>query len=171
MSCPFGARRVHMVLCATTTGRALDGCTRTKGACCCSRHSPKRPPRTGGLPAQRLVSASATTTEGTLKARRCASRWDACWPSNLGSSCAAWAADGGGPLGRKESFAFRRGWTRTPSCAWHSHPAPWELEDELIQTLSLPLNLQGNQHHPFHRTLSVVRAAAKQRADELPILG
>lgn len=54
--------------------------------------------------------------------------------------------------------------------AWLPHPTPWELEDELIRALSLPLNLHGNRHHPFHHTLSAMRIAAKQRADALPIL-
>lgn len=35
---------------------------------------------------------------------------------------------------------------------------PWELEDELIGKLDLPLNLKGNQRNPFHPVLTEARA-------------
>lgn len=54
--------------------------------------------------------------------------------------------------------------------AWLQHPEPWVLEDEMIQTLSLPLNLSGNERHPFHSRLSELRATAKREAEALPIL-
>lgn len=45
--------------------------------------------------------------------------------------------------------------------SWVTDPQPWILEDHLIETLSLPLNLQGNAHHPFQATLSAARRAAR----------
>jgi len=45
---------------------------------------------------------------------------------------------------------------------WMEHPAPWKVEETLIETLSLPLNVQGNSHHPFCQTLRAIRAAAKE---------
>ncbi len=54
---------------------------------------------------------------------------------------------------------------------WVEHPRPWETEEALIRSVSLPLNLQGNQHHPFHAQLTAIRAAAKQRARLLPVSG
>lgn len=53
---------------------------------------------------------------------------------------------------------------------WLVHEEPSSLENQLISELSLPLNLAGNQAHPFHSSLSGVRAEAKRRARELPIL-
>lgn len=47
---------------------------------------------------------------------------------------------------------------------------PWELEESLIATVSLPLNLDQNRHHAFHAELSRLRKTAKQCARSLPIL-
>lgn len=47
---------------------------------------------------------------------------------------------------------------------WVEHEHPWDLEDHAIETLDLPLNLAGNQRHPFHPILSALRRDAKQRA-------
>ena len=54
--------------------------------------------------------------------------------------------------------------------AWVEHEAPWELEDELVATLSLPLNLMGNTRHPFRPVLSRLRSEAKEQARLLPIV-
>lgn len=53
---------------------------------------------------------------------------------------------------------------------WSPCPEPWLVEEEIIRTVSLPLNLDQNQHHPFHRQLSAIRSRAKQRARSLPVL-
>lgn len=52
---------------------------------------------------------------------------------------------------------------------WLPHAEPWILESQLIANVSLPLNLQGNQHHAFHGALSAIRRTAKEQADQLPI--
>ena len=52
---------------------------------------------------------------------------------------------------------------------WVEHPQPWVLEDELLKSLSLPLNLQGNAHHPFFGPLGEIRRAAKAAAREMAI--
>ena len=54
--------------------------------------------------------------------------------------------------------------------SWMAADRPWEIEDELIATLDLPLNLRGNSRHLFHRELSQVRSAAIRGAKALPIL-
>jgi hypothetical protein len=46
----------------------------------------------------------------------------------------------------------------------------WKLEEELISSLDLPLNLDQNRRHGFHPVLSEIRRRAKLRAKELPIL-
>ena len=50
------------------------------------------------------------------------------------------------------------------------HPTPWTLEEQLISTLDLPLNLDQNRHHSFHAELGALRRAAKTRAAALAIL-
>ena len=53
--------------------------------------------------------------------------------------------------------------------AWCPHPEPWLVEEYMISSLSLPLNLDHNRQHAFHRKLSDLRRMAKARARELPI--
>jgi hypothetical protein len=52
---------------------------------------------------------------------------------------------------------------------WVTHDEPWVLEDELINSVSLPLNIQGNGHHPFQKTLSAIRSDARTTARDLRI--
>jgi hypothetical protein len=53
---------------------------------------------------------------------------------------------------------------------FHVCECPWELEAELLQTVSLPLNLDQNRNHTFHSVLSEARRLAKTRARELAVL-
>jgi len=48
---------------------------------------------------------------------------------------------------------------------WVEHPQPWELEELLLKTLSLPLNIDGNDRHPFVATVRACRRAARAAAD------
>jgi hypothetical protein len=48
---------------------------------------------------------------------------------------------------------------------WLEHPQPWELEEELLKTLSLPLNIDRNDLHPYVATLRACRKAARVAAD------
>lgn len=52
---------------------------------------------------------------------------------------------------------------------WIEHPAPWELEEELLSTLSLPLNIKGNAGHLFAGELSQLRKDAIKQAKEQPV--
>ena len=47
---------------------------------------------------------------------------------------------------------------------------PWEVEEKLIASTCLPLNLDLNRHSSFHAELTALRRAAKQRARELSVL-
>lgn len=53
--------------------------------------------------------------------------------------------------------------------AWTENTRPWELEAQLIASLSLPLNLDQNQHHGFSAELSRIRSQARRRARQLDI--
>jgi hypothetical protein len=44
---------------------------------------------------------------------------------------------------------------------WLVHPRPWEIEEQLMRTYSLPLNIKGNGGHPFARELRLLRRALK----------
>ncbi|WP_409372189.1 GIY-YIG nuclease family protein [Rhodococcus wratislaviensis] len=52
---------------------------------------------------------------------------------------------------------------------WIAHEEPWELEDRLIGSLDVPLNLDGNSRNSFYLQLKAARAAAKRRAEDLPV--
>jgi hypothetical protein len=54
--------------------------------------------------------------------------------------------------------------------SWIVHCSPWELEDQFITALDLPLNLQGNNHNPFYPTLTGIRAQCAAQARALPVL-
>lgn len=49
-----------------------------------------------------------------------------------------------------------------------AHDRPWELEDQLIAALDLPLNLEGSTRNAFHDELTDVRRRAVAVANELP---
>jgi hypothetical protein len=77
--------------------------------------------------------------------------------------------------GRRMTFgagerALSEWMARNALVAWTVYDRPWELEEQLIHTVSLPLNLEQNRHHAFHDALSASRAAAKAHARALPVL-
>ena len=53
--------------------------------------------------------------------------------------------------------------------SWLIHPTPRELEDQMLGSISLPLNLKGNSNHPFHPQLTGLRKKARGRARDLPV--
>jgi hypothetical protein len=55
--------------------------------------------------------------------------------------------------------------------AWRGDPEPWSAEERLIANLSLPLNLDMNQRHAFHKELSRIRRTAKEQARLAPDSG
>lgn len=50
--------------------------------------------------------------------------------------------------------------------AFVRHATPWTVERSLIRSVSLPLNLRDNDAHPFHETLSALRARHRQLAKQ-----
>jgi hypothetical protein len=59
---------------------------------------------------------------------------------------------------------------RNAFVAWMIHDTPWEIEPKLVKMISLPLNLDHNEHHPFRPKLTAIRAEARARAKLLPIV-
>ena len=52
---------------------------------------------------------------------------------------------------------------------WVEHQKPWQVEESIIKSVSLPLNIRDNTHNLFSQDLSKLRTLAKQRARDLPI--
>ena len=52
---------------------------------------------------------------------------------------------------------------------WLEHSAPWGLEEELLETVSLPLNIKDNNDHIFAIELSRLRKEAVTRARAMPV--
>jgi hypothetical protein len=53
---------------------------------------------------------------------------------------------------------------------WHPDPEPWIIEEQMLERMVLPLNLDANRHGAFHAQLSAIRAEARARARALPPL-
>ena len=53
---------------------------------------------------------------------------------------------------------------------WAECDEPWIIEEQLISTLSLPLNLDQNARHSFCSVLKAIRKEAADRARELPVV-
>ncbi len=54
--------------------------------------------------------------------------------------------------------------------SWVTRERPWELEDHVIATLDLPLNLDGNSRNAFYADLKYARGRCTARANELPVV-
>jgi hypothetical protein len=52
---------------------------------------------------------------------------------------------------------------------WLEDPTPWVLEKDIIQSVSLPLNIRDNQHHPFPSELTRMRRGAIRAARDCPV--
>src|SRR5215471_2215505 len=77
--------------------------------------------------------------------------------------------------GRRKTFAdgeqLLSAWmSQNAFVSWLIYERPWELEHDLITTVDLPLNLEGNTAHRFHPELTQVRARCVAQANALPVL-
>ena len=132
--------------------------------------SPKAPPKGGKKPSAQTLwnrvryhfnwNAEGSTlrlTLGTLLARTLGIEL-----RRVGSGKRMTFENGEGTLSRwMDDSAF---------VTWVVHSRPWELETEVIQNLSLPLNLDQNRSHAFHPVLSEARRQAKQNAREKAVV-
>jgi hypothetical protein len=63
------------------------------------------------------------------------------------------------------------GWlARHAYVAFATAERPWEVEAQLLSTISLPLNLSGNAAHSFRAYLRETRAIARREAASLPVV-
>ena len=77
--------------------------------------------------------------------------------------------------GRHKTFAdgeqLLSAWTsQNGIVSWVIRERPWELEQDLLGVVDLPLNLEGNIGHRFHPELTQARARCVAQANALPIL-
>jgi hypothetical protein len=52
---------------------------------------------------------------------------------------------------------------------WRAVDQPWHLEEQIIADVSCPLNLRGNEAHPFNKKLKEVRYTAISEARKTPV--
>jgi hypothetical protein len=132
--------------------------------------SPNRPPQNGRLPSRQHVRARIKyhytgNAEG----------------STLRKTLGCLLGDGLGfqlrRVGSGDRLTFVEGeqalsaWmAENAFVSWVVCERPWELEDELIATLDLPLNLHANSHNQFHPVLTAARARCVAQAKALPIV-
>jgi hypothetical protein len=118
-----------------------------------------------GLARNRCFIASGITTQEMLTAQRCGCHL----AENLGIELRR--VGSGKRLTFSSGEAKLSNWMEENArVVWHVCDEPWKIEEELISSLDLPLNLDQNRHHGFHPTLSRIRHEAKARARQLPIL-
>ncbi len=53
---------------------------------------------------------------------------------------------------------------------WIENEEPWDLENKLLNSLSIPLNIQGNKHHPYAALLTQIRNLAIVQAEEVDVV-
>ena len=132
--------------------------------------SPKRPPRNGrpaskGQLRQRIVTHYAGNAEGSTLRKTLGCLLAAELGIQLrrvGSGTRRTFVDGEQQLSRwMGEHAF---------VSWLPHARPWELEEQLIELLDLPLNLDGNRRNAFHPELTRVRKDAVVTANLLPVV-
>jgi hypothetical protein len=93
-------------------------------------------------------------------------------PSNLGNYVSADSRVGSG---RRTTFAdgeqLLSAWmSQNAFVSWVIRERPWELEQDLLGAVDLPLNLDGNIGHRFRPELTQARARCVAQANALPIV-
>ena len=53
---------------------------------------------------------------------------------------------------------------------WIENEEPWDLENQLLNSLSIPLNIQGNKHHPYASLLAQIRSLAIVQAEAADVV-
>ena len=53
---------------------------------------------------------------------------------------------------------------------WIENEEPWDLENKLLNSLSIPLNIQGNKHHPYASLLAQIRSLAIVQAEAADVV-
>jgi len=132
--------------------------------------SPKKPPTNGRGPSrQTLRSRIKTHYTGNAEGSTLRRSLGCLLATRLGLALRRYGSGTRLHFGAGEQDLS--GWMdRNALVSWLSTPQPWLLEDEILTTLDLPLNLDQNQHNVFHPVLTAARAGEVLRARSLPPL-
>lgn len=132
--------------------------------------APKEPPRNGTRPSKQTLrhrlrnhyrgNAYSSTLRLTLGCHLAASLGIALRRVGSGS-CLTFTRDG--------ELQISEWMSRHARVTWEQIDSPWHPEEHAIKQLTLPLNLQGNSHHPYYPTLKALRAQHRATARQLPI--
>jgi len=133
--------------------------------------SPSRPPTNGKPPSSQTLShriryhytgnAEGSTLRKTL---------GVLLASELGTQLRRVGSGTRRTFGPTGEAALSQWMAENALVSWVVHDEPWVLEEELIASLDVPLNLQGNAHNRFYSTLKQLRAEAEQTARTLPVI-
>lgn len=152
-------------------GVPVAGCLRASGATLLYLGiSPKRSPANGARPSrQRLLNRIRYHFRGNAEGSTLRLTLGCLLAKSLGIELRRVGS------GKRRTFAdgetrLSEWMDRNALVCWLPAKDPWRLESRLISQLRLPLNLQGNSHHPFHQKLSALRKQYRTRADRLPVL-
>ncbi len=132
--------------------------------------SPKQPPANGRLPSRQNLRQR-------IRTHYCGNAEGSTLRKTLGCLLAPQLAIELRRVGSGNRMTFGTGeqslsqWMHDNALvSWLVCDRPWEVEDQLITTLDLPLNLYGNSANAFHLTLTEIRAACVNRARNLPVI-
>ena len=132
--------------------------------------SPKRPPLNGRAPSkgqlrQRIVTHYAGNAEGSTLRKTLGCLLE----PELGIQLRR--VGSGSRLTFVEGERLLSAWMAQHAfVSFVPHDRPRELEDQLIATLDLPLNLDGNSRNVFHGQLTETRRRAVASANGLPVI-
>ena len=128
--------------------------------------SPKRPPRNGGVASrQTLRSRIKNHYRGNAAGSTLRLTLGCLLETELGLRLRR--VGGGDRCTFGEGEQQLSGWMEANALVtWLPSVEPWRLEEQLIASVSLPLNLDQNRHHAFHDRLSALRREARRRAGQ-----
>lgn len=126
------------------------------------RNSPSRPPRNGKPPSGQTIRRRIVN--------HCRSR-AATSTLRLSFGCLLLQLRQAGTAGKRHfgpgELVLNEWIAEHAHVSWIEHEESWMIEDELISTLDLTLDLRGKESHAFHPTLSSARADAPRKTDDL----
>jgi len=126
--------------------------------------SPKRPPRSGQVSSQTLWSRIREHFTGNAYGSTLRLSLGCLLSRQLGIRLRRVGAGGRMTFTREGEETLSRWMEQNAFVAWVRNTKPWEIEALALTTISLPLNLRGNERHPFHLALSAIRAGARRNA-------
>ncbi|MCX5042459.1 hypothetical protein OG921_04635 [Aldersonia sp. NBC_00410] len=132
--------------------------------------SPRRPPQNGRAPSRQTLRTRITYHyRGNAEGSTLRKTLGCLLGAELGIDLRRYGSGTRRHFGTGEAILNR--WLEANAfVSWIACDTPWVVEEELIQYLDVPLNIDTNSHNAFYPKLKEVRAAAVRHANELPVL-